>query len=172
MCRPLFGHSILTGIMNCGPSKFGKGCIERHNCMHASKKIKPKAGNLTFTNISTVGLYHLLMFSGFSGILGQSCYGAPLTLLRKTTVHQQSRMTKPLTNIKKSQQNIHSIILISNIDCLYHIYDVSSAIYSVLSQQTHYVTTTLPTGCILVRSVSTLSAREGHIPKLRNFTTL
>ena len=35
----------------------------------------------------------------------------------------------------------------------------------VTSQQTHYVTTTLPTGCILVRSVSML-------PKLCNFTTL
>ena len=41
-----------------------------------------------------------------------------------------------------------------------------------LSQQTHYVTTTLPTGCILVKSVLTLPVREGYIRKLRNFTTL
>ena len=39
-----------------------------------------------------------------------------------------------------------------------------SLIYTRMpSKQTHYVTTTLPTGCILVRSVLTLSAHEGHI---------
>ena len=39
-------------------------------------------------------------------------------------------------------------------------------------QQTDYVTKTLPTGCILVRSVLTLSACEGHIPMLSIFIRL